>query len=87
MNITYMETKEISALDLSKVFERSGMKRPYNDLERLERMIEHADIIITAWSNNQMIGVARAITDFSYCCYLSDLAVVKSIRSKGLVNI
>ena len=41
-------------------------------------MIKNADIIITATINNQIIGVARAVTDFNYCCYLSDLAVDKN---------
>ncbi len=31
-----------------------------------------------------MIGVARAITDFSYCTYLSDLAVDKAYQGRGI---
>jgi N-acetylglutamate synthase-like GNAT family acetyltransferase len=84
MDIIYKETKEISALDLSRVFERSELKRPFKDMDRLERMIEHADIIITAWIDDQMVGVARAITDYSYCCYLSDLAVDKDYQKLGI---
>jgi ribosomal protein S18 acetylase RimI-like enzyme len=84
MDIIYKDTKEISALDLSRVFERSEMNRPFKDMDRLERMIEHADIIITAWVDDQMVGVARAITDYSYCCYLSDLAVDKEFQKLGI---
>jgi ribosomal protein S18 acetylase RimI-like enzyme len=84
MDIVYKETKEISALDLSRVFERSEMSRPFKDMDRLERMINHADIIITAWIDDQMVGVARAITDYSYCCYLSDLAVDKEYQKLGI---
>ena len=31
-----------------------------------------------------MVGVARALTDFSYCCYLSDLAVESSYQKQGI---
>lgn len=84
MNIVYKKTNQISAQELSQVFERSGIKRPYQDLDRLQRMIEHADIIISAWVDDQMIGVARAITDYSYCCYLSDLAVDRDYHKQGI---
>ncbi len=29
-------------------------------------------------------GIARALTDFSWCCYLSDLAVDKDYRQRGI---
>lgn len=47
-------------------------------------MIENADIIITTNIYDEIIGVARAVTDFNYCCYLSDLAVSKNYQSKGI---
>lgn len=84
MKISYLETQEISSEDVSRVFERSGIKRPYQDLERLERMIKNADIVISAWHNEKMIGIARAVTDYSYCCYLSDLAVDKEYQKNGI---
>src|SRR5713101_190041 len=48
---------------------------PVDDLARLEKMLQHGNLLITAWDGTSLIGVARALTDFSYCCYLSDLAV------------
>jgi predicted N-acetyltransferase YhbS len=47
-------------------------------------MIEHADILISAWDGIKLVGIARAITDFSYCCYLSDLAVDKNYQKNGI---
>lgn len=44
---------------------------------RLQRMIDNADIMISAWDRDKLVGIARALTDFSYCCYLSDLAADK----------
>jgi predicted N-acetyltransferase YhbS len=62
----------------------SGIKRPYQDTERIDRMIQNADIIITAWKADKMVGVARALTDYSYCCYLSDLAVDAEYQKSGI---
>jgi ribosomal protein S18 acetylase RimI-like enzyme len=82
--IRYQNNKELTAEDLSKVFESSGIKRPFQDLDRLQKMIEHADIIISAWNGEELVGVARAVTDYSYCCYLSDLAVSKQYQKLGI---
>ncbi|ADC52206.1 GCN5-related N-acetyltransferase (plasmid) [Alkalihalophilus pseudofirmus OF4] len=82
--ITYKVNETIKAEELSNVFKTSGIKRPFNDLERLQRMIENSNVLITAWDNDQVVGVARAITDYCYCCYLSDLAVNKNYQSKGI---
>lgn len=82
--IIYKDTKEVEAEDVAKVFMRSGIKRPFEDTERIRKMIANADIIITAWSGNKMIGIARALTDYSYCCYLSDLAVDRSYQKSGI---
>lgn len=82
--IHYQNNKELSAEDLSKVFEASGIKRPFQDLERLQKMIDHADIIISAWDEDKLVGIARAITDYVYCCYLSDLAVDDKYQKLGI---
>jgi ribosomal protein S18 acetylase RimI-like enzyme len=84
LDIKYKETQDISPEDVSSVFEQSEIKRPYHDLERLERMIRHANLIITAWAGDKMVGIARALTDYSYCCYLSDLAVDKNYQKHGI---
>ncbi|MGG4395250.1 GNAT family N-acetyltransferase [Paenibacillus thiaminolyticus] len=46
-------------------------------------MIDHSGLLITAWAGQQMVGVARAVSDFSYCCYLSDVAVDRSYQKQG----
>jgi len=59
-------------------------RRPINDPERLERMLRHADIVVTARDGERLVGVSRAITDFAYCCYLSDLAVDVAYQHRGI---
>ncbi|MDT8861149.1 GNAT family N-acetyltransferase [Alkalihalobacillus sp. MEB130] len=82
--LTITMNKVITAEELSAVFKSSGIKRPVDDVARLQRMIDNADILITAWDQENLIGVARAITDFSYCCYLSDLAVHHQYQNMGI---
>lgn len=84
MRIEYSFVKEISPEDVANVFRNSGIRRPYNDLNRIKKMIDNADIIITAWDNKKLVGIARALTDYSYCCYLSDLAVDKDYQKTGI---
>ena len=47
-------------------------------------MLRQADVIVTARCAGRLIGIARAITDFSYCCYLSDLAVDQQYQRRGI---
>ena len=47
-------------------------------------MLDHGNVLITAWHNDALIGVSRALTDFAFCCYLSDLAVDEAFQRKGI---
>jgi predicted N-acetyltransferase YhbS len=59
-------------------------RRPADDLSRLNKMLRNADLIVTARDAGRLVGVSRAVTDFSYCCYLSDLAVDVAYQRQGL---
>lgn len=50
----------------------------------MEGMLRHADVLCTAWDGEKLVGVARSVTDFEYCCYLSDLAVDESYQKQGI---
>lgn len=66
------------------LYEDAGLKRPVEDEERIHKMYENSNLIITAWDDLVLVGVSRALTDFSYCCYLSDLAVKSSYQKQGI---
>jgi len=62
-----------------------GVRRPIDQPERLRSMLEHANLVITARDDRgRLVGVARSLTDFAYCCYLSDLAVDRALQHQGL---
>jgi ribosomal protein S18 acetylase RimI-like enzyme len=84
MPIQYRTNISLSAEELAAVFAKSGIRRPTNDLARLQRMIDHANLTVTAWDEDKLVGVARALTDFVWCCYVSDLAVDKDYQHQGI---
>lgn len=70
----------IEVLKSSKLAER----RPVDDEQRITTMCNNANLIVTARLNGLLIGVARSITDYAYCTYLSDLAVNVNYQKKGI---
>jgi GNAT superfamily N-acetyltransferase len=69
------------------VVRRSGLNRPVEDLARIAAMLVHANLVVTAREaagGGRLIGVARSLTDFAYCCYLSDLCVDAAWQGKGV---
>jgi GNAT superfamily N-acetyltransferase len=63
-------------------------RRPVSDRETICGMLKNAAVIVTARSaDGLLVGVSRAITDFCYCTYLSDLAVDKTYQGRGIGRI
>jgi N-acetylglutamate synthase-like GNAT family acetyltransferase len=83
-DISYRSDSRITGSQLASVFHRSGIRRPVEDLERMEQMLRHGNLLITAWHGDELVGVARSLTDFCYCCYLSDLAVDREYQHGGI---
>ncbi|HEU5291586.1 MAG TPA: GNAT family N-acetyltransferase, partial [Cyclobacteriaceae bacterium] len=59
-------------------------RRPIHDRVRIENMLQHGNILVTAWAGELLVGVSRALSDFAFCCYLSDLAVDESYQKQGI---
>lgn len=59
-------------------------RRPLDDPERVARMLRQADILLCARVEGRLVGVARSISDFSYCTCLSDLAVDRAFQRRGI---
>jgi predicted N-acetyltransferase YhbS len=61
-----------------------GERRPIDNHERLVRMLKHANLIVTARDEGRLIGISRSLSDFSFCTYLSDMAVDKDYQKMGI---
>jgi predicted N-acetyltransferase YhbS len=79
-NLIITEEQFIDLLKRSTLDQR----RPVNDKERIKKMLEHGNLLVTAWHEHKLVGVSRALTDYSYCCYLSDLAVDEAYQHNGI---
>jgi GNAT superfamily N-acetyltransferase len=86
MDVQFQGDRKITVHEFIDVLKRStlGERRPVDDLGRMQQMLDHGNVLITAWSQDKLIGVSRALTDFSFCCYLSDLAVDKRYQNQGI---
>lgn len=84
--LRYSSSEPISAEQFIDVLNRSGLaeRRPVDNLVLIEGMLRGASILVTAWDNDLLVGVSRAISDFSYCTYLSDLAVDIAYQKQGI---
>jgi len=86
VEIHYHINAPVSAAQFADVLQRSGLaeRRPADDLECLAGMLRHANLTVTAWHDKTLVGIARSVTDFHYCCYLSDLAVDRELAGHGI---
>jgi GNAT superfamily N-acetyltransferase len=84
--VNYSIETEVSAKEFKGLLESSGLgqRRPVADLVRLQRMLQSADLLVTARVDGILVGIARSLTDFSFCCYLSDLAVAPEMQGLGV---
>ena len=82
----YSLENDLSTDEFIQVLMSSGLaeRRPIDNHARITGMLKNSQIIITARIKNVLVGVSRAITDYEFCCYLSDLAVVKEYQSQGI---
>ena len=84
--IEYRINQAISPEQFIDILQRSTLaeRRPVHDRHRMEQMLTHGNLLITAWHENKLVGVSRALTDFTFCCYLSDLAVDVAYHKQGI---
>ena len=84
--IAYAIEPALSAEEFIDVLVRSTLaeRRPIDKRDVVESMLRHADLIVTARAAHQLVGISRAISDFAYCTYLSDLAVDVAFQKQGI---
>ena len=76
-------------LDLEQVIElyrasTLGERRPVDDRKRMRAMLANANLVVTAWDGEKVVGISRSLTDFAYATYLSDLAVHGDYQRSGI---
>jgi predicted N-acetyltransferase YhbS len=86
MDVTYQLEPGLSPGDFVDVLVRSTLaeRRPVHDLSTVQAMLANANVLVTARVESVLVGVSRALSDFAYCTYLSDLAVDTAYQKRGI---
>ncbi len=84
--ITYRLGNDLELDSIIELYRAStlGERRPVDDRERMALMLRNANLVLTAWDGDLLVGIARSMTDFSFATYLSDLAVRESYQKQGI---
>src|SRR5262245_38316707 len=77
MTITYRLGNDLDLDTVIDLYRDStlGLRRPVDDRPRMKQMLERANLVVSAWDSDLMVGISRSLSDFCYATYLSDLAV------------
>ncbi len=86
MKITYKVNIDLNLEQVIQLYRDStlGERRPVDDRECMSRMTKEANLIVTAWDSDLLVGISRNLTDFCYIAYLADLAVHESYQKMGI---
>ena len=86
--ICYRDDAKITAKQAMDLYVRStlGERRPIDSEQTFQDMLDHANLTITAWDGEKLIGISRSLTDFAYVAYLADLAVDQQYQRSGIAN-
>ena len=84
--VTYREGNDLDVDAVIELYQAStlGLRRPVDDRKRMAAMLRNANLVVTAWDGELMVGIARSLSDFSYVTYMSDLAVRESYQRHGI---
>lgn len=89
MSIQFYEKTATQTLAIAEAIDLYSVcltetSRPTNDTKRMQAMIDNASILIWVRDGSTLVGLCRALSDFSYVTYISDLAVHPTYQKQGI---
>ncbi len=84
--ITYALERELDLDQVISLYRASTLaqRRPVDDRDCMAQMMAAADLIVTAWVGDSLVGIARTLTDTCYVAYMADLAVDQAYQRRGI---
>ena len=84
--ISYRTGNDLDLETVRELYRASTLaeRRPVDDTERFAAMLRNANLVVTAWDGDTLVGIARSVSDLTYATYLSDLAVRVSHQRQGI---
>lgn len=73
---------------IAALYDAAQLRRPTADLDRLKRMFQGSNIVLTCWDEAaeppRLAGLLRGWTDYAYDGYVCDLAVHPEYQRRGI---
>jgi ribosomal protein S18 acetylase RimI-like enzyme len=84
--VEYRTGNELELQTVIELYRAStlGLRRPVDEPARMQQMLDAANLVITAWDGAKLVGIARSLSDFTFCTYMSDLAVHLDYQRSGI---
>lgn len=82
--LTLKKNFEIEIEQIINLYRNSGIRRPTEDPERMQLMINNSNLVVSCWENDSLVGLARCFVDYAWVCYMSDLLVDSRFQKSGI---
>ncbi|NKC68389.1 GNAT family N-acetyltransferase [Vagococcus fluvialis] len=82
--IHYKENYQIDKSDLEKLYSSVGWAAYTKNLEVLEKAISHSLQVISAWDEDELVGLIRVIGDGFTIIYIQDILVHPDYQDKKI---
>lgn len=84
MEITYKIDSKPTVAQVAELYNSAPLRRPTDDPERMQKMLDNTNLLVTAWDGERLVGLSRTITDWVWCAYLADLAISPGYQRLGI---
>lgn len=74
----------LTAARIATLYRRAPLLRPVDNPKDVWAMFEQSSLVLTAWHQGQLAGIARVLTDGVLHSYLCDLAVEPDVQGLGI---
>lgn len=82
--IEYRINADVDVESICRLYDDAGLLRPTKDPERIGKMYAGSGLVVSAWDGDELVGIARTITDGAWASYLADLAVKSTHQKAGI---
>jgi ribosomal protein S18 acetylase RimI-like enzyme len=82
--ITYRDDVRPATATIIALYRAAELSRPLDEPERIARMYDTANMVLTAWDGERLAGILRAWLDGGFLAYIADLAVDPAYQRRGI---
>jgi len=86
MTIVFKEEKYIHKNDLKALYEDVEWYAYTKDLDQLQQALLNSIFVLSAWENDQLIGLTRVVGDGLTIIYIQDILVLNSHQNRGIAT-